>query len=178
MSMDAIAGATAGPFAAACVVLVFAGVSKLRRPLATRRAAAALGLPASPAAVRTLGGAEVLTAGAALAVGGFAAAGVAFLYAALALASWRLFVRSPATPCGCLGASDAPVTATHIVVNVACAGVSLVAIATGSPLAQVGGGVWLHLAFVMLVGCCAWLVASLLDALPALNTAVRQGGSR
>ena len=175
MSMDAIAGATAGPFAAACVVLVFAGVSKLRRPLATRPAAAALGLPASPAAVRTLGAAEVLTAGAALAVGALAAAGVAVLYAALALASWRLLVRSPATPCGCLGASDAPVTAMHIVVNLAAAGVSLVAIATGSP---VGGDVWSHLAFVMLVGCCAWLVASLLDALPALDTAIRQGGSR
>jgi hypothetical protein len=176
--MDAIAGATAGPFAAVCAVLVFAGVSKLRRPLATGPAAAALGLPASPAAVRMLGGAEVLTAGAALAAGAFAAAGVAVLYTALSLAAWRLLARSPGTACGCLGASDAPVSATHVVVNVAAAGVSLLAIAAGSPLAEVSGGVWSHLAFVMLVGCCAWLVAALLDALPALNTAVRQGGSR
>ena len=178
MSMDAVGGATAGPFAAACVVLVFAGVSKIRRPFATRPAAVALGLPASPAAVRALGGAEVVTGGAALAVGGVAAAGVALLYGVLALASWRLFVRAPGTACGCLGTSDAPVTATHIVVNISAALVAALAAATGAPLAAVGGSVWTRFAFVTLVGCCAWLVASLLDAVPSLRAAVRQGGSR
>jgi methylamine utilization protein MauE len=178
VSMDAIAGATAGPFAAACVVLVFAGVSKIRRPLATRPAATALGLPASPVAVRVFGGAEVLAAGAALAVGGPAAAAVAVLYAALALAAGRLLARSPGTACGCLGASDAPVTSTHVIVNLAAVGVAGVATATGSPLTEVAGSAWSGVAFVTLVGCCAWLVASLLDAVPALNAAVRQGGSR
>jgi hypothetical protein len=176
--MDAIAGATAGPFAAACAVLVFAGVSKIRHPLATRPAAAALGLPASPVAVRVFGGAEVLVAGTALALGGLAAAAVAVFYTALALAAARLLARSPGIACGCLGASDAPVTPTHVIVNIAAAGVAGVAAATGSPLAEVGGSAWSRVAFVALVGCCAWLVASLLDAVPALNAAVRQGGSR
>ena len=178
MSMDAIAGATAGPFAAACVLLVFAGVSKIRRPLATRPAATALGLPATVPAVRVLGGVEVLAACTALAAGGVAAAAVAVLYAALALAAGRLLARSPGTACGCLGASDTPVTRTHVIVNIAAAGIAGVATAAGAPLAAVGGGAWSRVAFVTLVGCCAWLVASLLDAVPALNSSVRQGGSR
>jgi hypothetical protein len=176
--MDVIAGATAGPFAAACVVLVLAGASKIRRPLATRPAAAALGIPASPAAVRALGTLEVAAAGAALAIGGVAAAAVAVLYGALALAAWRLLVRSPGTACGCLGAFDTPVTATHVAVNVAAFVVAALAAANGSPIAAVGSSAWARVAFVVLVGCCAAMVALVLDALPALNAVMREGGSR
>jgi hypothetical protein len=178
VSMDVIAGATAGPFAAACVVLVFAGVSKIRRPVATRRAATALGLPASPTAVRVLGALEVVSAGAALAIGGVAAAAVAVMYGALAFAAWRLLVRSPGTACGCLGASDTPVTAVHVVVNVAACMLGTLAAANGSPIAAVGSGGWARVEFVVLVGCCAALVALLLDALPMLNAAMREGGSQ
>ena len=178
MSIDAIAGATAGPFAAVCVLLAFAGAAKIRRPFATAPAAAALGLPASPVAVRALGTVEIVTAVAGLAVGGIAAAAVAIVYAALALAAARLFVRSPGTACGCLGASDAPVTATHIVVNVAAVFVAAFAAAAGAPLAAVGRGAWSQLAFVVLVGCCAWLLTSVLDALPVLNATAREGGAR
>jgi hypothetical protein len=178
VSIDVIAGATAGPFAAACVVLAFAGGSKIVRPSATRPAATALGLPDSPAAVRALGAVETVTAVAALAIGGIAAAAVAAIYGALALAAWRLLARAPGTACGCLGASDTPVTATHVVVNVAAAFVAAIAVTTASPLSAVGSSLWSRLAFVVLVGCCAWLVTSVLDALPALNAAAREGGFR
>jgi hypothetical protein len=178
VSMDVIAGATAGPFAAACVVLVLAGVSKIRRPLATRPAAAALGLPASRTAVRALGALEVVSATVALAIGGVAAAAVAVVYGGLALAAWRLLVRSPGTACGCLGATDTPVTATHIVVNVTAGFVAALAVTNGSPIAAVGAGAWARIAFVVLAVCCASLVALLLDALPMLNATVREGGSR
>ena len=179
MSIDVIAGAAAGPFAAACVVLLFAGASKIRRPAGSRPAATALGLPASPAAVRALGVVEAGAATAGLAAGGFAAIAVAVVYGALALAAWRLLVRSPGTACGCIGASDAPVTATHIVVNLAAVIAAVLATAAGgSPLAAVGGNFWSHLAFVLLVGCCAWLVAALLESLPALNATVREGAAR
>jgi hypothetical protein len=176
--MDVIAGAAAGPFAAACVVLGFAGVSKIRRPTATRPAAAALGLPASPAAVRILGAVEVASAGTALALGGAAAAVVATVYSALAVAAWRLFVRAPGTACGCLGQSEAPVGVSHIVVNVAGALASALAAANGSPIAAAGNNAWGRVAFVVLVGCCASLVALVLDALPTLRALSREGGSR
>jgi hypothetical protein len=178
VSMDVIAGATAGPFAAACVVLVLAGVSKIRRPLATRPAAAALGLPASRTAVRALGALEVVSATVALAIGGVAAAAVAVVYGGLALAAWRLFMRSPGTACGCLGASDTPVTTTHIVVNVTAGFVAVLAVTNGSPIAAVGAGAWTRVAFVVLAVCCASLVALLLDGLPMLNAAMREGGSQ
>ena len=169
MSIDAIADAAAGPFAAACALLVFAGASKLRRPVGTSPAAAALGLPSSPTAVRALGAVEAGVAAAGLAFGGWAAAAVAVVYAALALAAWRLFVSAPGTACGCLGVSDAPVSAVHIWVNLAAAVAAAVAIAAGPPLSAVGAGVWARIAFVLLVGCCAALVATALDALPAVR---------
>jgi hypothetical protein len=179
VSIDVIAAAAAGPFAAACVVLAFAGVSKIRRPAGSLPAAGALGLPRSPAAVRALGAIEALAAAAGLAAGGVAAIAVAVVYGGLTLAAWRLLVRSPGTACGCIGASDAPVTATHIVVNLAAMIAALLATAAGgSPLAAVDGNVWARLAFVVLVGCCAWLVAAVLESLPALNASVREGATQ
>ena len=73
--------------------------------------------------------------------------------------------------------SDAPVSASHVVVNVAAVVAALLASAGGSPLAAVGDGVLARVAFVLLVGCCAWLVAIVLDSLPALN-ALRAGRRR
>jgi hypothetical protein len=173
VSIDVIAGAAAGPFAAACVVLAFAGASKIRLPVGSRPAATALGLPASSAAVRTLGAVEALAAAAGLAAGRVGAIAVAVVFGALTFAAWRLFLRSPGTPCGCIGASDAPVTATHIVVNLA----AVLATAGGeSPLAAVGTNLWSRVAFLLLVGCCAWLVAAVLDSLPTLNATMREGG--
>jgi hypothetical protein len=181
VSIDAIADAAAGPFAAACVVLALAGAAKVRRPLGTRPAAAALGLPAAPAAVRTLGVVEITVAVAGLLVGGGAAAIVAVAYAALAIAAWRLYVRAPGTACGCLGTSDAPVSMTHIAVNAVAMVVALLAIGAGPPLAAVGARGWARVAFVLLVGCGAALVAAALDAPvldpPATLDPARNGGN-
>jgi hypothetical protein len=173
--MDGIAHATAGPFAAACLLLAFAGAAKIRRPRATRPAAAALGLPASPVAVRALGVVELGIAAVGLAVGGIAAFAVAAMYLALAIAAWRLLVRAPGTACGCLGVSEAPVAVTHVVVNFVAVAAALLASAAGSPLAATGDRLLARVAFAVLVGCCAWLVAIIIDALPALNTVTRRG---
>ena len=111
--------------------------------------------------------------------GGVAAIAVAAVYGGLALAAWRLFVRSPGTACGCIGASDAPVTTTHIVVNLAAViAAVLAAAAGGSPLAAVDSSVWARLAFGVLIGCCAWLVAAVLESLPALNATAREGATQ
>jgi hypothetical protein len=177
VSFDALAGAAAGPFAAACAVLAFAGATKIRHPRGVQGAVSALGLPVSPPAIRALG---IIEAGAALTglvLGGAAAIAVALVYASLAVAAWRLLVRSPGTACGCLGASTAPVTATHVIVDVMAAVAALFATAAGPPLAAVGSSLWLRLVFVVLAGCGAALVALLLDALPALDAATREGGS-
>jgi hypothetical protein len=176
--MDVIAHAAAGPFAAACLLLGFAGASKIVRPTGTRPAATALGLPDSPGSVRALGAVELLVAMAGVAIGGAAAIAVAAVYLALAIAAWRLLVRSPGTACGCLGVADTPVTVTHIVVNFASVIASLLAAAAGPPLAAAGSGTWARVSFVVLVTCCAWLVAMIIDTLPALNARIHESDSR
>ena len=175
--MDVINHVAAGPFAAACLLLGFAGIAKIRRPRTTQPAATALGLPGSRAAVRTLGILELGAAGAGIVFGGAGAAAVAALYAALAFAAGRLFVRSPDTPCGCIGASNAPASAAHVAVNVAAVIVAAIASRSGSPLHAVGHNGWMIVAFVGLVGCCAALVDVMIESLPALSAAAREGRS-
>jgi hypothetical protein len=178
VSIDVIARAAGGPFAVVCVVLAFAGVAKIRRPRATRPAAAAVGLPATAVAVRLFGTLELIVAVAGLAVGRAAAVVVAAMFAALAVVAWRLRARAPETPCGCLGAADAPVGAVHIVVNVAAALAAALAASAGSPLAAAGPGLWSRAAFVLLVGCGAALLTAALETLPVLTRATNGEAAR
>jgi hypothetical protein len=175
---DTLAQIAAGPFAAACLLLAFAGVAKLRRPDGTGSAAAAIGLPSSPVAVRGLGAVELVAAGVGLALGGPTALAVAAIYFALAAVAARLLIRSPGTNCGCLGASDSPVSIGHVVVDGVAVVAALLATFGGSPLAAAGSSVAVRLAFFVAVACCAWLAAQVLDALPALNRAARSEGAR
>jgi hypothetical protein len=175
---DTLAHIAAGPFAAACLLLAFAGVAKLRRPGGTGSAAAAIGLPSSPVAVRGLGVLEVGAAAVGLALGGPAALAVGAIYLALAVVAARLLIRSPGTNCGCLGASDAPVSIGHVVVDGAAVVAAGLATFGGSPLAAPGNSLPVRLAFLAATACCAWLAAQVLDALPALNRAARSEGAR
>jgi len=178
MSGHLIAGVAAGPFAAACLLLGFAGVMKMRRPAGTATAAAAIGLPAGRAAVRGLGALELGAATAGIAIGAWAALAVATLYLGLAVVAARLLRRAPGANCGCLGASDAPVSPAHVVVDGAAVVAAVFAAFGGSPLAAAGNNVGVRLAFLAAIACCAWLAAQLLDALPALDRAARAGGAR
>src|SRR5262249_4914531 len=105
----------AGPLLAACALLVWSGTNKLLRPDATRLAARAIGLPSTRMAVRVLGAIEVSVAIVGAVFGGWAAAVVAAVYAGLAVVSLRLLTRAPDTPCGCLGAPNAPASRAHVV---------------------------------------------------------------
>ena len=178
MSSHLIASIAAGPFAAACLVLAFAGVAKVRRPAGTTAAASAIGLPSSPAAVRGLGVVEIGAAIAGIAVGAWAALVVAALYLGLAVVAARLVRRAPGTNCGCLGPSDSPVSVAHVVVDGGAVAAAAFAAFGGSPLTAAGNNVWVRIAFIAATACCAWLAAQMLDALPALNRAVRAEGSR
>ena len=175
MSFDVITAMSAGPFAAACLLLGVAGAAKVRAPVRTGLAAAALGLPGSRAAVRTFGAGELVVAGCGLAFGRGAAAAVAASYAALAVAAWRLWRRAPATPCGCIGASDSPASGAHVVLNVIAAAAAALAAAAGSPLAAAGHNAFRGVLFVVLAGCAAALAATAIDSLPALSRAVNEG---
>jgi len=175
--MDVINHVAAGPFAAACVLLGAAGAAKLRRPVTTQAAASALGLPDTRAAVRALGICELGAAGAGVAFGGAGAAAVAIAYFGLAAAAWRLYTRAPETPCGCLGGSTTPATASHVVVNIGAASIATLAVGSGPPVAAAGHHAWMVATFIVLAGSCAALVHVMLDALAALRAATRAGSS-
>jgi len=175
--MDVITHVAAGPFAAACVLLGAAGVSKVRSPSTTQGAATALALPDGRTAVRALGLCELGAAGAGIGFGGPGAAAVAVVYGALAIAAWRLYVRAPQTPCGCIGATDSPISASHIVLNIGAAIAAAFAVASGSPLAAAGHSAWRTGTFVVLAGSCAALVAVMIESLPVLRAAARESSS-
>ena len=154
-----MANLTVGVFVAACVVLVVAGVAKVRAPAPVRRAARAIRLPASTAAIVLFGGIEIVVALAGLLIGHAACIAVALVYAFLAAVALRLVRRAPAIPCGCLGAAEAPATVAHVVFNVAAAAVSVLAAFGPSPWSRLVADPGPALVLVVLALCCARLAA-------------------
>ena len=165
-----------GPFLAACALLAWSGAAKLARPRSTGAAARAIGLPSSTVAVRAFAAMELGAACTGATVGHAGALLVACVYAGLALLAVRLLRRSPATPCGCLGASNTPASRPHVALNAAAALVALGAAFAGSPLAGITALPLAGVPFVVLVLCAARLAALTIDALPALTRAYEQGG--
>ena len=120
-----------------------------------------------------LGAIEVTVAIVGAVFGSFGALLVALVYTGLALIAFRLATRAPATPCGCLGAADAPASAAHVIVNVACVGAAICAAFGASPLRAVGTQPVAWVLFVVLVGVAARLAALTMEQLPALGRAAK-----
>jgi hypothetical protein len=174
---SAVALSVAGPFVAACALLVASGGGKLVAPGPAQAAARAAGVPAAPAVVFVFALAEIAAGGAGALLGGWAALAVAGCYVTLTLFAVLLLRRSPSTPCACLGNSRAVVGRLHVVIDVAAAAVALLAAFGPPPWAQVSGR-WVAAAvFAILVACCARLAALALEALPALSAATKEGMS-
>lgn len=165
----------AGPLFAAALLLGAAGVLKLTRPDPTRVAMRSAGLPGTAWVVRGVGLGEVLVASYALGWGGRLGAGlIALAYVAFAAFSLRVIGRTRGqAPCGCFGASDAPLTNLHVGVDLAVAVLALVAIADPVPgIASVSAETpWAGVPFVAFTAMLAWLVQVLLTALPEMQAA-------
>ena len=165
----------AGPFIAACALLVVAGVGKARHAAPARFAARAAGLPVPRGAIVVFGSVE-LTAGVVGAIfGGVAALAVAACYVLLTVVAVRLLQRAPSTPCACLGSSNAVVTSAHVALDLAAVSFALVAATGGSPFSYFSGGFLAGAMFMVLVACCVKLAMLALDALPELSTAIKKG---
>lgn len=160
----------AGLVYAAALLLGAAGVGKVTSPGATRIALRSAGLPATLLVARSLGVAEVAIALAAIALGGPVTTGlVAGAYLGFAWFARRLQITTRgAAPCGCFGASSAPVGTLHVVVNLLiAAGVGLAAVdAPGALWSAAGDTPWAGVPFVGLVLLLAWLLYVTLTALP------------
>ncbi|MCD9623882.1 MauE/DoxX family redox-associated membrane protein [Rhabdothermincola salaria] len=163
-------------------VLAVGGMAKLRAPAATVPMLEALRLPARPALARLLGAAEVAIGVATYLFGGpWLAAATAVLFVVFTGSVLRLRAAGEAAvSCGCFGASSAPPTLVHAVVDGAAALVAVSAAVTGAPGfiemrpdLPAAGVAYLSVSFVA-VG----LGVALLTALPeALVAARRTPGS-
>ena len=167
-----------GPLLVAALLLLAAGVAKLRRPAPTGLALARLGLPGSDPLVRLLGAVEVASAGLAVVVGGGAAVPVAGLYLGFAVVTAAQLRRAATTgeraDCGCFGEADAPVGGTHVAVNVllAAAAVGAVAVGTDGVGGALGSSPGATVAVVALAGVAAAGVRAVLTDLPVVRVLV------
>jgi hypothetical protein len=160
------------PYWAAALLLLLAGLPKIRDPLPLVRALRSVRLPASRLAVRALAAAEVVTGTAALTTGSrLTAALVATSYAAFtAFVVLALRRGGVLASCGCFGTPDTPPTRAHAALT-ATAAVAAAAVAldpVGGVAAalstQPGGGVPL-LAVTAAVAATAYAVLAVLPRL-------------
>lgn len=155
------------------MLLIAAGVGKLARPGPTRAALRRAHLPGGAPLVRSIGGGEVIIGGLVLLRGGaLPAAGLAATYALVALVALRQ--RRTGADCGCFGTVSAPVTAVHVVIAWAAAGIGLVAaVAPGPTLSTVlAARPWYGLLASSLAATAAGALRLLLTAAPDLTTAI------
>ena len=163
----------AGPVHAAALVLVAAGFAKFARPAGTATALRALRLPASRAAVRSLGLLEIAVGFAVLTGTGAAVAAVAAtLFAGFAVAA--VVLRRRATNCGCFG-DGAPVTSVHVGTALIAAALFTVAIFDEVPslAAAVDATPAAGIPYAVLVGLLAAGEVLCLTALPEAQAAAR-----
>jgi len=165
---------TAVPYLAGSLLLLAAGVAKLRRPLGTRQALRTQGLPSPAWLVRLLGAVEVLLGAGALAQVPGAAAGTALAYLGFSAFVVLALVRDrPLSSCGCFAGPDVPPTLLHVVVTAGAALAALL-VAVGDPAgvpALVAAGAGTALAVAGSAALVAWLALLLLTRVPALAAA-------
>lgn len=164
----------AGPYFAFAALLGAAGLAKVVRPHSTVRALHRAGLPGTPLLGRLLGAAEVLTAAAALALGGREPAlAVGLFYAGFAGFTFRLVRVAGSASCGCFGTGEAPASPIHVALNVVAATAAV--LGAGWPVGSLPGVLadqpWAGVPFLVLVAVLAWLAYVSLTLLPDLSEA-------
>jgi hypothetical protein len=158
-----------GPYLAAALLLVAAGLAKVRHPADTAIALRRAGLPVPDWAVRAGAAAEVAAGCWAFTSGRVAAGAVALSYAGFAgFVALALGRGSPVSSCGCFGKSDSPPTVSHVVLNLAAAATAgwaalhthtgVVAVLRHQPLAGVP--------LVLLMAATAYLAYLVMGVLP------------
>jgi hypothetical protein len=111
-----------GPYLAAALLLVAAGLAKVRRPETTAIALRRAGLAVPPWAVRAGAAAEVAAGCWACTSARVPAGIVALSYLGFAgFVALALRRGSPVSSCGCFGETDSPPTLSHAVLNLAAA---------------------------------------------------------
>ena len=173
LSSVAVSGLLATPFFAAALLLAVSGWTKLRRPGSAVGALRAAGLPSSDRVVRLLGAVEGVVGLGCLLASGRRELSVALAVLYLGFAGFLVaLLRSPDRPgsCGCVGATEAPPTRLHVILDLGAALTGVAAAARPLPgllpfAADLG---WGGVPFVMGVALSAYLVHLVLAYLPAV----------
>jgi hypothetical protein len=158
-----------GPYLAAALLLLAAGLAKVRRPADTSIALRRAGLPVPEWVVRAGAAAEVAAGCWALTSAQAAAGLVALSYLGFAgFVALALRRGSPVSSCGCFGKADSPPTVSHVVLNLAAAATAAwaafhahagaVAVLRHQPLAGVP--------LLLLTGAVAYLAYLVMGVLP------------
>jgi uncharacterized membrane protein YphA (DoxX/SURF4 family) len=151
-----------GPLAVASLLLIIAGIAKVRQPQQTAVAMRDLGVPGGGStAARALGLGEVVLGAAALLTGARpVAALVAATYAVFALVIVRTGRDRRLADCGCFGATVTPPSPLHAATNVVLAASATTAAAVGVPsLGELlGEQPWAGLPYVALLVVTTYLV--------------------
>ncbi|MGZ8751837.1 MAG: MauE/DoxX family redox-associated membrane protein [Acidimicrobiia bacterium] len=155
-------------------LLVVAGALEVHRPDSTVGALRELGAPVPTVVVRAgavlgavLGAAALVADGGAF--GSIVAALVAVAYLAFtAFVAVALLRDTPIASCGCFGRDDTPPSVTHIVLNLAAAGVAAaVAVSPGSGISGVvSDQPGLGIPFVLMTAACGFLAYLAYTRLP------------
>jgi hypothetical protein len=159
----------AGPYLAAALLLVAAGLAKVRRPADTSIALRRAGLPLPEWAVRAGAGAEVAAGCWALTSGRAAAGLVALSYLGFAgFVALALRRGSPVSSCGCFGKPDSPPTVSHVVLNLAAAATAAWAAfhAHAGAVTLLGHQPLAGVPLVLLTGAVAYLAYLVMGVLP------------
>jgi Mg/Co/Ni transporter MgtE len=115
-----VTDALTSPFAVAAIVLVVAGLAKLRSPAAAARALDTLGVSAGAWMVRAIALGEIALGGwAVVRPEAPAALAVAAVYGAFAVVAWLLASREAS--CGCFGEREHPASLAQSVLSIALA---------------------------------------------------------
>jgi hypothetical protein len=169
----------AGPFAASAMVLAVGGAMKARRPEPTVGALRALNLPHSAVLVRVIGVLELVLGTSALAFDNRALAGLVGASYAVFAAFVLLALRRGTMlgSCGCFGRRDTPPTRTHVVLNIAFAGVAAAVALDPDPRVSLAtatrDGLLTGVSFLVLTAATAGLVYLAFTSLAQLH-AVRR----
>ena len=170
-----VTGAVAVPFA---VLLVVAGIDKLRSPDGARQALVLVGVPHHPMLVRGLPTLEIAAGVGFLVIGGRVLTAVlAVTYLAFAAVVVRsLSASTSSRTCGCFGADSSELSALHLTVDLLAAAAFVAAGLTGagSPLAAVTTAGAAIPAIVMAAVVSGWLLRSALVDLPDVLSLVRR----
>ncbi len=157
-------------------LLAVAGVAKSLAPSGTVQALRAAGLPASPLLVRCLGATELAVGAATIVVGGWVLPAVVALYYAGFTGFVVMRLRAGDTAgCGCFGATTSPLTAGHLVANVAAMVTAVLFVADPAPSLStvLADQPWAGIPYLMIIALGVTLSVAVLTVLPATRAAAR-----